>query len=84
MASITIGDLSPDALRALRTRAVENNRSPEREALTLLEEFLCPDGRLHVGSTLAVLSKASGLSNEDVEALEAVRNSNPSPPMWFG
>lgn len=84
MASISIRDLSPPAIRALQIRALENNRSLDREARAVLEELLCPQGRLHVGTALSGLSKESGLSNQDVEALEAVRSANPPPPMWFG
>lgn len=76
--------LSPDALQLLRVKAKENKRSPEQEARRLLEDLFCPAGRLRVGSALAGLSKASGIQNNDIEALEEVRATNPSPPMWFG
>lgn len=82
--NLLIGQLSQGALNALRVQALDNKRSLEQEARALLEDILCPKGRLHVGSTLAALSQAHGLRNEDVEALEAVRDANPSPPMWFG
>lgn len=84
MGSLTIHALADAALTALQVLAFENRSTPEAEARRLLEAALCPKGRLCVGSALSGMSKSSGLSNEDVEALEAVREANPSPPTWFG
>lgn len=84
MGSLTIRTLSDAALRALQARAFENRTTPQAEARLLLEAALCPGGRLCIGSALSSLSRSSGLSNEDVEALEAVRGANPAPPTWFG
>lgn len=84
MSEVVIRNLSPKASRALRIRALENNRSPEDEARDIIEQLLCPEGRLLVGSVLAALSKADGLSNKDVEALENARDSLNSSNMWFG
>lgn len=84
MVTINLHGLSQNALLALRLRAIENHRSPEDEAREILEQLLCPDGRLRVGSALAQMNQASHLSNDDVEALEAARDMNPPPPMWFG
>lgn len=81
---VIIRDLSASAVRALQIRALENSRSPDREACAILEELLCPQGRLHVGTALSGLSKESGLTNRDVEALEAAREANQQPHMWFG
>lgn len=84
MTAITINDLPPAARRALALRAVTNGRRPQDEALAILDEVLNPAGRLQLGSALSGLSKESGLSNADVDALEAARAADPTPPMWFG
>lgn len=79
-----INNLSPEARRALALRALSSGRKPADEARALLEELLCPKGHLCIGSAMSELSKASGLSNADVDALEAARLADPTPPMWFG
>ncbi|NCP25133.1 MAG: plasmid stabilization protein [Erythrobacter sp.] len=84
MASINIHGLSANALRALKLRAFEHQRTPEDEVRDILEKLLCPEGRLQVGTALAKMSQASHLSNEDVNALEMERELNSPPPMWFG
>ena len=84
MAETTIRNLSPGARRTLAHRAFSNNRKPEDEIRAILEEALCPSGRLQLGSVLSDLNRASGLSNADVEALEEARATYPAPPMWFG
>lgn len=84
MADITIRDLSRAARDALALRSIANNRKPEDEVRAILEEVLCPARQLHVGSILSGLSRASGLSNTDVEALAQARRVDPALPMWFG
>lgn len=84
MTRITIESLSPATCRALAQRAYDNGRSPAEEICAILEDVLCPRGRLRLGSVISDLSRASGLSNADVEVLEHVRAANPSPSTWFG
>lgn len=84
MTSISINDLAPAARRALALRAVMNGRRLQDEALAILDETLNPQGRLQIGSAMSALSEESGLTNADVDALEAARGANPTPPMWFG
>ncbi len=84
MTTITIDELAPEARRALALRALTNGRPPRDEALAILNEVLNPQGRLQIGSVLSALSEESGLTNADVDALEAARGANPTPPMWFG
>lgn len=84
MTSISINDLAPAARRALALRAVMNGRRLQDEALAILDETLNPQGRLQIGSAMSALSEESGLTNADVDVLEAARGANPTPPMWFG
>lgn len=84
MSDITIRDLSPAARHALALRSMRNNRKPEDEVRAILEEVLCSARSLHLGSVLSGLSRASGLTNADVEALAQARKADPGLPMWFG
>ena len=84
MTAFMVTALSQGAQRALTLRAHANGRTPDQEARAILEELLVPSGRLQLGTALAELSKASGLTNADVDALEAARAADPTPPVWFG
>lgn len=83
MAAVTIRNLSDEAPRALKIRAALNDRSTEAEIRAILEAAVRPPGRLRLGSTLAELGRAAGLTNADVEALEAARDGRPAEPLRF-
>ena len=83
MAAVTIRNLSDAAHRALKARAARHNRSTEAEIRAILEATVQPEERLKLGATLAELSRRAGLTNADVEALEAVRNDRSAEPMTF-
>lgn len=42
-----------------------------------------PETRLRLGSTLAEQSRCIGLTNEDAEALEQIRDRTPAEPLSF-
>ena len=42
-----------------------------------------PEGRPRLGSALAEMSRRTGLTNADVEALEAARDARPADPLRF-
>ena len=71
MAEVTIRKLPADTHRALKQRASHNNRSTEAESRSILEEAVRPGDRVRLGSAIAALSAQAGLTNADVEALEA-------------
>lgn len=81
MAAVTIRNLSEEAHRALKVRAAENNRSAEAEMRAILEAAVRPEGRLRLGTALSEKSRKIGLTNADVEALEATRDTRPAKPM---
>lgn len=84
MAVVTIRNLSEEAHRALKVRAARHNRSAEAEMRAILEETVRPEGRLRIGTVLSERSRAAGLTNEDVEALDKGRDAGPAEPMRFG
>lgn len=84
MAAVTIRNL-PDAVhRALKRRAAQHNRSTEAEMRAILEAAVQPEGRLRLGSALAEIGRKAGLTNADVEALEAARQAAPAHPIRLG
>lgn len=88
MAAVTIRNLSEETHRALKVRAARHNRSTEAEIRAILEAAVRPEGRLLLGTALSDTSRAMGLTNADVEALEQtleqVRDRRPAEPMTFG
>ncbi|MFM7568480.1 MAG: FitA-like ribbon-helix-helix domain-containing protein, partial [Betaproteobacteria bacterium] len=74
MANLTVRNLPDDVHRALRLRAAQNGRSTEAEIRVILENSVFPPERLRLGTALAQLGRGAGLTNRDVEALEALRD----------
>ncbi len=81
MAAVTIRNLPDEVHRALKVRAAQHNRSAEAEIRAILEAAVRPADRVRVGSALAERSRALGLGNDDVEALEAGRDRRAAEPM---
>lgn len=84
MAAVTIRSLSEEVHRALKLRAAQHGRSTEAEIRAILEAAVRDEGRVRLGTALSERSRALGLSNEDVEALEAGRGGGPAEPMRVG
>ncbi len=83
MAAVTIRNLSDEAHRALKVRAARHNRSTESEMRAILEAAVLPEGRLRLGTALSEIGKKHGVTNEDIEAIERVRDKRPAEPMQF-
>lgn len=83
MPAVTIRNLSDEAHRALKLRAVHHGRSTEAEMRDILESAVRPAERLRLGSALSALSRKAGLTNDDFEALEQARDKTPATPMSF-
>ncbi len=81
MAAVTIRNLPDEVHRAIKVRAAQHNRSAEAEIRAILEAAVRPADRVRVGSALAERSRALGLGNDDVEALEAGRDRRAAEPM---
>lgn len=84
MAAVTIRNLSDEVHRALKLRAAQHSRSTEAEIRAILEAAVQHEGRVRLGTALAERSRALGLSNGDVEALEAGREGEAAAPMRVG
>ncbi|MDX3773551.1 plasmid stabilization protein [Chromatiaceae bacterium AAb-1] len=75
---LTVRNLPDDVHRALRVRAASHGRSTEAEVREILAAAVKPEQRLRLGDALAALVHDIGLSNEDVEALEQMRDKTPA------
>ncbi|KSV66083.1 hypothetical protein N183_33595 [Sinorhizobium sp. Sb3] len=66
----------------MRVRAALHGRSTEAEVREILERAV-PEQRLRIGDALAELSGRLGLTNEDFEVFDQVRDKAPAEPMRF-
>lgn len=81
MATVTVRNLSDEVHRALRVRAAMHARSTEAEIRDILEMTVRPPERLRLGSALAELGRRAGLTDDDIAALEQVRDKTPAEPV---
>lgn len=81
MATLTIRNLPDEVHRALRLRAAQQGRSTEAEVRVILEASVRPGQGVRLGTALSALGQRSGLSNDDVAALEAMRDRKPAQPL---
>ena len=83
MAMLTVRNLPDDVHRALRIRAAQHGNSTEAEVREILANAVKPETRVHVGDALAALGRKIGLTNEDFEVFDQVREKTPIEPMKF-
>ena len=83
MAMLTVRNLPDDVHRALRVQAALHGRSTEAEVREILAIAVKPEARLRLGEALAALSRDIGLTNEDFEVFERVRDRAPAMPLGF-
>lgn len=83
MAMLTVRNLPDDVHRALRMQAALHGRSTEAEVREILATAVKPETRVRLGDALAALSRDIGLTNEDFEALDRVRDQTPAVPLAF-
>jgi plasmid stability protein len=83
MAMLTVRNLPDDVHRALRVQAAQHGRSTEAEVRAILALAVKPEARLRLGEALAALGRQVGLTNDDVEALEQMRDKTPAEPLRF-
>ena len=83
MASITIRNVPDEVHRALRVRAAQHGRSAEAEIRDILEKAARPEGRVKLGSLLAEIGREAGLTEEEAESFNQLRNKTPSEPVSF-
>jgi antitoxin FitA len=83
MAMLTVRNLPDDVHRALRMQAALHGRSTEAEVREILAAAVKPEARIRLGDALAALSRDIGLTNEDFELLDRVRDQKPAVPLEF-
>ena len=83
MAMLTVRNLPDDVHRALRVQAALHGRSTEAEVREILAHAVKPETRLRMGDALAALSRQIGLTNEEIEFFQQVREQVPAEPMRF-
>ena len=83
MASVTVRNLPDEVHRALRLRAAQHGRSTEAEIRDILERVAKPEGRIRMGEALASLGREMGLTDEEVEQINQLRDRTPAEPMRF-
>ena len=83
MPSITVRNVPDDVHRALRVRAARHGRSAEAEIRDLLEQAVKPERRVRMGDALASLGRKLQLTDEDLSAIEQVRDRTPAEPLRF-
>jgi plasmid stability protein len=83
MASITVRNVPDEVHRALRVRAARHGRSAEAEIRDILEQAVKPAKRVRLGDTLAALGRKAGITNDDIAAIDQMRDNSPAKPMKF-
>lgn len=83
MASITIRNVPDEVHRALRVRAARHGRSAEAEIRDILEKAARPEGRVKLGSLLAEIGREAGLTEEEAESFNQLRDKTPGEPVSF-
>ena len=83
MPSITVRNVPDDVHRALRVRAARHGRSAEAEIRDILEQAVKPERRVRMGDALASLGRKLKLTDEDLAAIEQVRDTTPAEPLRF-
>jgi plasmid stability protein len=81
MAVLTVRNVPDEVHRALRVRAAEHGRSAEAEVREILSAALVPSQRLLLGDALASLGRDLALTDDDVAALDAMRDRTPAEPL---
>jgi plasmid stability protein len=74
MAMLTVRNLPDDVHRALRVQAALHGRSTEAEVREILAFAVKPETRVRLGDALAALGRKVGLTNEDFEVFQQVRD----------
>lgn len=83
MAILTVRNVPDDVHRALRVQAARHGRSTEAEVREILAAAVKPEKRVRVGEALAAIGRKIGLTDEDVDVFEHVRDKTPAKPLSF-
>lgn len=83
MAMLTIRNLPDDVHRVLRVQAAHHGRSTEAEVREILAAAVKPASLIRLGDALEALGRNIGLTQEDVEVFEHLRDKTPAEPLRF-
>jgi plasmid stability protein len=83
MAMLTVRNLPENVHRALRVRAALHGHSTEAEVREILTNAVKPETRVRMGDALAALGHKIGLTNEDFEIFDQVRDKTQAEPLKF-
>jgi plasmid stability protein len=83
MAVLTVRNLPDDVHRALRVQAALHGRSTEAEVREILAIAVKPEARVRLGDALAALGRKIGLTNEDFDVFNQMRDKKPAQPLSF-
>lgn len=83
MAMLTVRNLPEEVHHALKARAAQHGRSTEAEVRAILENAVKPASRLRMGEALAALGQQLGLTNQDFDVIDRVRDTSPAQPHSF-
>ena len=83
MAMLTVRNLPENVHRALRVRAALHGHSTEAEVREILTSAVKPETRVRMGDALAALGHKIGLTNEDFEIFDQVRDKTQAEPLKF-
>ncbi len=78
MAWLTVRNVPDHVQRALRAQAVRHGCSRKAWVRELLARTVKPKARVRIGDALAELGRRIGLTDEDFEAFEWVRDKMPA------
>ncbi len=83
MAMLTVRNLPDEVHRALRVQAALHGHSTEAEVREILASAVKPEARVRIGDALVALGRKIGLTNEDFEIFNQVRDETPAEPLGF-
>lgn len=80
VAVLTVRNIPDEVHRALRVRAAQHGRSTEAEVREIIAAAVVPQQRLLIGDALAALGRTLQLTDDDIAAINAVRDQAPATP----
>ena len=83
MKMLTVRNLPEEVHRALRVQAALHGHSTEAEVREILAVAVKPETRVRLGDALAALGRKIGLTNEDFDVFNQVRDKTPAQPLSF-
>jgi plasmid stability protein len=83
MGMMTVRNIPDNIHDALRAQAKTHGRSTEAEVRAILSAAVKLETDLRMGDALAALGREIGLTDDDVETLDRIRDKTPAEPMRF-